>query len=70
MTSSKEEEKQLIQKSSEKLITCKDALEMLRLKCLERGAKGIRGLARYLLSSLYIVNNVSYLIKDLFLKYH
>ncbi|XP_045160226.2 calcyphosin-like protein [Mercenaria mercenaria] len=46
MTATTEEEKQLIEKCSEKLQTCEDALEMLRLKCLERGAKGIRGLAR------------------------
>ncbi|XP_060551461.1 calcyphosin-like protein [Ruditapes philippinarum] len=46
MTSTNEEETQLKEKCSEKLKTCEDALEMLRLKCLERGAKGIRGLAR------------------------
>lgn len=46
MTSTVEDEQKLIAESSEKLQTCKDALEMLRLKCLERGARGIRGLGR------------------------
>lgn len=46
MTTTAEEEKVLIAKSTEKLQTCEDALEKLRLKCLERGARGIRGLGR------------------------
>jgi len=37
---------ELMSKSREKLKTCKDPLEMLRLKCLERGASGIKGLGR------------------------
>lgn len=38
---------ELIAKSKEQLKSCKDPLEMLRLKCLERGANGIKGLGRY-----------------------
>ncbi|XP_052776512.1 calcyphosin-like protein isoform X3 [Mya arenaria] len=37
---------ELIAKSKQALKTCKDPLEMLRLKCLERGASGIKGLGR------------------------
>ena len=39
-------EQDLMQKSERAAETEKDPLELLRLKCLSRGASGIKGMAR------------------------
>lgn len=46
MAATARQNRELIAKSKEKLQNCTDPLEILRLKCLERGANGIKGLGR------------------------
>ena len=46
MAATARNERDLIAKSKQAQKTCTDPLEMLRLKCLERGASGIKGLSR------------------------
>ncbi|XP_052826937.1 calcyphosin-like protein [Octopus bimaculoides] len=40
-------EREMMERASKKLTETKDPLERLRLQCLSRGAKGIKGLASY-----------------------
>ena len=47
MAATHRHEEELKQKCKQKAQTEKDPLELLRLKCLERGAAGIKGIGRY-----------------------
>ncbi len=47
MAATQRHEDELIQKSKRKAETETDPVELLRLKCLSRGAAGIKGLGRY-----------------------
>ena len=47
MAATHRHEEELKQKCKQKAQTEKDPLELLRLRCLERGAAGIKGIGRY-----------------------
>ena len=50
-------ERELKEKAAKVLKTSEDPIEILRAKCLARGANGIRGLSRF------VVNNSSFKLK-------
>ena len=47
MAATQRHEQDLKQKSARAAETVTDPLELLRLKCLSRGASGIKGIGRY-----------------------
>ena len=51
MAATARHQEELRQKSMKVIQTSHDPIEILRAKCLARGASGIKGLSRYLLFS-------------------
>lgn len=53
MADIQKQDEELKHKSAEQEKTAKDPVERLRLKCLQRGAKGIKGLSRLVYVIMY-----------------